>query len=76
MVKTDQLGDTCTSVYDLASRTTAKEYRTGGTTLESTDSYTYDRASRVLTTNKGRYDVTTIHTYADDSMHLTETLIK
>ena len=48
---------------------------TGGTTLESTNTYTNDATSRVLSTHKGHYDITTEHTYADDSMPLTKTLI-
>ena len=75
VVKTDQQKDTCTSIYDLASRMTQKQYHTGGTSLESTDTYTYDAASRLLSCHKGRHGVTTQHTYAEDSMPLTETLI-
>ena len=57
-VSTDQLGDTVTYIYDLAGRMTDREYRTGGAILESTDTFTYDDASRVLTAVKGRYSNT------------------
>ena len=71
-IKTDQLGDTCQMVYDLASRMTSKEYKTGGTTLESTDTFVYDAASRLTSSTKGRYNVTVTHSYALDSMPTSE----
>ncbi|MDB9741943.1 hypothetical protein OAB00_03725 [Akkermansiaceae bacterium] len=49
-----------------------KIYKTGGTTVESMDTFTYDEASRLISTHKGRYDVTTTHTYTLDSMPSTE----
>ncbi|MFT6793596.1 MAG: YD repeat-containing protein [Rubritalea sp.] len=57
-IKVDQIGTTCSMVYDLASRMTEKQYHTGATpaqggtvtqgpTLESTDTFSYDAASRI-----------------------------
>ena len=84
-IKVDQIGTTITKNYDLAGRLTSKQYHTGatpaqggtvvqGTTLESTDTFTYDAASRITQTVKGRHNITTSHTYAADSQPLTETL--
>ena len=72
VTKTDQLNDTTSYVYDLAGRMTSRLYKTGGTTLESTDTFTYDGASRLITCHKGRYNVTTTHSYAEDSMPASE----
>ena len=72
VTKTDQLNDTTSYVYDLAGRVTSRLYKTGGTTLESTDTFTYDGASRLTTCHKGRYNVTTTHSYAEDSMPASE----
>ena len=51
--KTNQLGDTITSVYDMAGRLTKKEYRTLANspagTIASQDTFTFDAASRMLT---------------------------
>ena len=66
--KTDQLSDTCQTIYDLAGRMTSKEYKTGGTTLESTDTFVYDAASRLISSTKGRYNVTVTHSYTLDGM--------
>jgi hypothetical protein len=61
--KIDQAGTTTTMIYDLAGRLTEKQYHTGATpasdpaqtvvitqgpTLESTDTFEYDAASRKL----------------------------
>ena len=73
-LKTDQLSDTCGYDYDLAGRLEKKEYKTGGTVLESTDTFVYDDADRVTQTVKGRHSITTDHTYAPDSMPLTQTV--
>ena len=72
--KTDQANTIHRHNYDLASRLTSKEYLTGGTTLESTDTFTYDAASRITSTNKGRHAISTTHTYALDSMPLSQTV--
>jgi len=74
LLKTDQLGDTCLNVYDLAGRMTAKEYTSGGS-FESRDTFVYDDASRILETTKGRHEVSTSHSYAEDGQPLTETFI-
>ena len=52
---TDQLGDTVEYTYDLASRLEKRDYYLAGSTLESSDTFTFDGASRVLSANKGRY---------------------
>jgi len=75
ITKTDQNSDTCTNEFDIAGRLTSKVYKTGGTTVESTDTFTYDGASRILTTSKGRHSITTEHTYALDGLPLTEKLV-
>ena len=69
----DQLGDSVTYVYDLAGRMTGREYRTGDTTLESTDSFTYDDASRIETAYKGRYDNKITFTYDEIGRKKSET---
>ncbi len=74
-IKTDQQGDTTKAVFDLAGRLTAREYRNTGTTLESTDTFTYDAASRITESVKGRYAITTQHTYASDSWPLSESFV-
>ncbi|MFT5632428.1 MAG: RHS repeat-associated protein, partial [Rubritalea sp.] len=85
-IKVDQIGTTCSMIYDLASRMTEKQYHTGATpaqggtvtqgpTLESTDTFSYDAASRITQTLKGRHSITTSHTYALDSQPLTETVV-
>ena len=70
---TDQLGDTLSYNYDLASRLTSREYRLAGVTLESTDTFTYDAASRVLSAYKGRYSNTVTMTYDRIGRQKTET---
>ena len=70
----DQLGDTVTYNYDLASRLLTRKYHTSGTTLESTDTFTYDAASRVLTANKGRYNNTVTMTYDEIGRKKTEAM--
>ena len=82
LVKGQQNGSTIHYTYDLAGRLTERVYGDWNTwpanspdeppavppNIESTDTLTYDAASRVITTYKGRYDVTTDHTYADDGL--------
>ena len=75
VVKTDQQQDSCTSSYDLAGRLTTKKYHRNGTTLESTDRYSYDAASRIIRSHKGRHNITTQHSFAPDGQALTETLV-
>ena len=74
-INTDQLGDTVTYLYDLASRVTAREYRLKNSDqLESTDTFTYDPASRPLTATKGRYNNTVSYTYDGIGRRKTETI--
>jgi uncharacterized protein len=66
--KQDQLGDTCTYNYDLAGRMTSRNYRAAANspmgTIADSDSFTFDRAGRMLTAINGRYTNTV--TYAFD----------
>ena len=73
-VCTDQNGDTVTSIYDLAGRLSSREYHLAGATLDSTDTFTYDEASRILTASKGRYNNTVSFTYDAIGRKKTETL--
>ena len=84
IVKGQQDGSTIHNYFDLAGRMVERKYGQPGTwngtgappetptNLESTDTFTYDAASRIITTDKGRYDVQTAHSYADDGKPLTE----
>ncbi|RLS53154.1 MAG: RHS repeat protein [Planctomycetota bacterium] len=76
--KTNQLGDTMTSVYDMGSRVTARQYRTlanspAGTT-SSVDTFTYDAASRLLTGVKGLYSNTVAMAYDAGGRKASESL--
>jgi len=66
--KQDQAGDTCSYNYDLAGRMTSRNYRTAANspsgTIADTDTFTFDRAGRMLTAVNGRYTNTV--TYAFD----------
>lgn len=76
--KQDQNGDTCTFVYDFAGRATRRDYRTlanspTGTVADS-DTFTFDKASRMLTAVSGRYANTVTFTYDNASRKKTEAL--
>jgi RHS repeat-associated protein len=76
--KQDQLGDTVTHTYDLAGRMTTRAYRTrvnspSGTIADS-DTFTFDRASRMLTAVNGRYSNTVTMTYDPIGRKATEGL--
>ncbi|XZE20554.1 RHS repeat domain-containing protein [Pirellulaceae bacterium SH449] len=76
--KQDQLGDTVTYLYDLAGRMTQRDYRTrvnspSGTIADS-DTFTFDRASRMLTAVNGRYSNTVTYTYDPIGRKATESL--
>lgn len=63
--KQDQKGDTCTYVYDLAGRLAKRDHRTlanspSGTIADS-GTFTYDKASRMLTAVSGRYSNGGVH---------------
>jgi len=66
-LRTDQNGDTMTSVYDMASRLLRREYRlkvnspTG--LIADQDTMTYDRASRMTSGTSGRYGNTVTHDF-------------
>ncbi len=76
--KQDQLGDTCTFNYDFASRLTSRDYRTAGnspsSTIADSDTFTYDRADRMLTAVNGRYSNTVTYTYDLVGRKATESL--
>ena len=65
--KTDQIGDTVTINYDLAGRMTQRDYRTAANspsgTIADSDTFTFDKAGRVLTAVSGRYVNTVTMTY-------------
>lgn len=65
--KQDQKGDTVTYNYDLASRMTSRDYRLAANspsgTIADSDTFTYDKASRMLTAVSGRYSNTVTYTY-------------
>ena len=81
-VKRDQKGDTCKYIYDFAGRSTTHQYRTlanspGGVpsgTISDTDSFTFDKASRMLTAVSGRYVNTVTYTYDQAGRKKTEAL--
>jgi len=66
-VKTDQLGETVTFVYDLAGRLEQRDYRTKANspsgTIADSDEFTYDKSGRTLTAESGRYSNTVTMTY-------------
>ncbi len=76
--KTNQLGDTITSTYDLGGRTLSRQYRTLANspngTITSTDTFTFDAASRMLTGVKGEYANTVAMTYDAGGRKATEAL--
>jgi len=65
--KQDQAGDTCSYNYDLAGRMTSRNYRTLANsptgTIADTDTFTFDRAGRMLTAISGRYTNTVGYTF-------------
>jgi RHS repeat-associated protein len=73
-VCTDQLGEKVDYNYDLAGRMTQRLYKLADDSIESTDSFTYDLASRPLTATKGRYNNTVTYTYDSIGRRQTETL--
>ena len=76
--KTNQLGDTITSVYDLGGRTLSRQYRTLANspsgTIASQDTFTFDAASRMLTGVKGLYANTVALAYDIGGRKATEAL--
>lgn len=67
-LKTAQDSSTVTHIYDLASRLIQRDYSDS-----TTDTFEYDAASRLTQSTKGRYGVTTNHTYLPDSQPASET---
>jgi RHS repeat-associated protein len=67
MRKQDQLGDTCTYLYDLAGRMTQRDYRlkvnSPSSTIADSDTFTFNRVGRILTAVSGRYSNTVGHGY-------------
>ena len=76
--KQDQAGDTCTYNYNLASLLSNRQYRTKvnspAGTIADTDSFTYDKASRMLTAVSGRYTNTVTYAYDQAGRKKTEGL--
>lgn len=75
---TDQLGDTQTFNYDLASRLLSRDYRTAANspagTIADSDTFTYDAASRMLTATSGRYNNVCTTTYDEIGRKASESL--
>ena len=61
-------------IFDLAGRMVERQYFENGV-LGSTDTFTYDHASRIIASDKGHYNIQTAHSYADDGQALTESYI-
>jgi RHS repeat-associated protein len=76
--KEDQLGDTVTYLHDLAGRMTARDYRakvnSPAGTIADSDSFTFDRAGRMLTAVSGRYANTVAYSYDPAGRKSTEAL--
>ncbi len=74
----DQKGDKVEKIFDLIGRLVQRNYYQnmgqGSALLESTDSFTYDAASRPLTATKGRYNNTVSFTYDSIGRKKTESL--
>ena len=73
-LRTDQNGDTVTYTFDLAGRMTQRDYRTKANsptgTIADSDSFTFDRSSRMLTGVSGRYSNTVTMAYGDNDGRL------
>ncbi|EDM28096.1 hypothetical protein LNTAR_12106 [Lentisphaera araneosa HTCC2155] len=65
---TDQLGDTVTYTYDMVSRMLNRDYSDN-----TSDTFTYDDASRLVSATKGRYSNTISYTYDQAGRRLSET---
>jgi RHS repeat-associated protein len=76
--KQDQLGVTLTHSYDLAGRMTRRDYRTAANspsgTIADSDTFTFDRASRMLTAVNGRFTNTVTYTFDPVGRKATEAL--
>jgi RHS repeat-associated protein len=77
--KQDQAGDTCTYNYDLAGRMTSRNYRTAANsptgTIADSDTFTFDRAGRMLTAANGRYSNTVAYTFDPVGRKASESLM-
>lgn len=77
-MRTDQLGDTVTYVYDLAGRMEQRDYRTKANspsgTISDSDIFTYDASGRTLTAESERYDNVVTMVYDDAGRISTETV--
>ena len=76
--KQDQAGDTCSYNYDLAGRMTSRNYRWRANSptgpIADTDTFTFDRAGRMLTAVSGRYTNTVAYAYDPAGRKATEGL--
>jgi RHS repeat-associated protein len=76
--KQDQLGVTLTHSYDLAGRMTRRDYRTAANSpsgiIADSDTFTFDRASRMRTAVNGRYTNTVTYTFDPVGRKATEAL--
>jgi RHS repeat-associated protein len=76
--RTDQLGDTVTMSYDLASRMLQRDYRTRvnspSGTISDSDVMNHDRMGRMATGVSGRYSNTVAMSYDDQGRPASESL--
>ena len=74
----DQLADSMTMKYDLVGRLTQRDYRTNANspsgTIADSDSFTYDKAARMLTATSGRYSNVVTMAYDDGGRLDSETI--
>jgi len=74
--ETRQDNSTVAIAYDLAGRMTERNYGAPASAgVESTDTFTYDHASRLTSATKGRHAITVNRTYADDGQMLSESYV-
>ena len=76
--KTDQLGDTVTMNFNLASQMTRRDYRTKANspsgTITDRDTFSFDRSGRMLTGVSGRYTNTVTNVFDALGQHKEEKL--
>jgi YD repeat-containing protein len=76
--RTDQLGDTVTTIYDMVSRILQRDFRTRANspsgTISDSDVMTHDRMGRMLTGASGRYSNTIAFSFDDIGRPANESL--
>ena len=71
--KKDNSDQECDYLYDLAGRLTTRDYTDAGGAAESSDTLSYDGASRLISGTKGRYAVTSAFAYDAAGRRTSET---